>query len=77
MKMENNMPKKKQLELPIETKAVEVNPGDKIRQDIANLCTQVGDRSFVIRQANSDITTFYAQIDQLRDQLRTLEQPKA
>jgi len=51
------------------------NPSTTIRQQIANLCTSIGDRSFVIRQANSDITAYYAQIDQLRDQLRTLEQP--
>lgn len=53
----------------------DITPSQKIRQDIANLCTSIGDRSFVIRQANSDITTYYAQIDQLRDQLRALEQP--
>lgn len=52
-----------------------VNPADKIRQDIANLCTSIGDRSFVIRQAQSEITSFHAQIDQLRDQLRALEVP--
>lgn len=45
----------------------------KVRQDIANLCTSIGDRSFVIRQAQGDITTFHTQIDQLREQLRTLE----
>lgn len=45
----------------------------KVRQDIANLCTSIGDRSFVIRQAQSEITSFHAQIDQLRDQLRILE----
>ncbi len=28
-----------------------VDAGQKIRQDIANLCTSIGDRSFVIRQA--------------------------
>jgi hypothetical protein len=51
------------------------NPGQKIRQDIANLCTSIGDRSFVIRQAKAEIIGFHAQIDQLRDQLRALEQP--
>jgi len=51
------------------------NPAIKIKQDIANLCTSIGDRSFVIRQANSDITSYYAQIDQLREQLRKLEVP--
>lgn len=45
----------------------------KLRQDIANLCTSIGDRSFVIRQAKSEIVSFHAQIDQLRDQLRILE----
>jgi len=58
-----------------ENKPIVESPAVKIRQDIANLCTSIGDRSFVIRQANSDITAYYAQIDQLRDQLRALEQP--
>lgn len=53
--------------------APEITPAAKIRQDIANLCTTIGDRSFVIRQAQSDITGFYTQIDQLREQLRVLE----
>jgi hypothetical protein len=56
-------------------KVVEVTPGDKIRQDISNLCTQIGDRHFLIRQANSDVMQYYAQIDALRDQLRVVEQP--
>jgi hypothetical protein len=50
-----------------------IDPAVKIRQEIANLCTSIGDRSFVIRQANSDITGYYTQIDKLRDQLRALE----
>lgn len=56
---------------------VKTSPSDEVRQQIANLCTNIGDRSFVIRQANSDIVKYYAEIDQLRDQLRTLEQPAA
>lgn len=67
------MGRKKLTNAPGSTNTVEVNPSQKIRQDIANLCTSIGDRSFVIRQANSDITAYYAQIDQLRDQLRALE----
>jgi hypothetical protein len=59
---------------PVNKPVVE-SPSQKIRQDIANLCTSIGDRSFVIRQANSDITSYYAQIDKLRDELRALEQP--
>lgn len=58
--------KKEIVEAPID-KAVE------IRQNIANLCTSIGDKSFVIRQAKSEITGFHAQIDQLRDQLVALE----
>jgi hypothetical protein len=50
-----------------------IDPAVKIRQEIANLCTSIGDRSFVIRQANSDITGYHTQIDKLRDQLRALE----
>lgn len=45
----------------------------KIQQDIANLCTSIGDRCFVIREAQSEITKFHSQIDSLREQLRTLE----
>lgn len=55
----------------------EVKPSDALRQQIANLCTSIGDRSFTIRQAKSDITSYYAQIDSLREQLRALEQPVA
>ena len=58
-----------------EEKVTEISAGDKIRQQIANLCTSIGDRSFVIRQANSDITSYYAQIDALREQLRAAEAP--
>lgn len=49
------------------------NEALKYKQEIANLCTSIGDRSFVIRQAKGDITSFHAQIDQLRDKLRALE----
>lgn len=49
------------------------DPKVEVVQKIANLCTSIGDRSFVIRQAQSDITSYYVQIDQLRDQLRALE----
>lgn len=45
----------------------------KVRQDIADLCASIGDRSFVIRQAEGEIVRFHARIDQLRDQLRVLE----
>lgn len=48
---------------------------DKIRQEIANLCTTVGDRSYVIRQATADIANFYAQIDALRTKMIALETP--
>lgn len=49
------------------------NVSNKLRQDIANLCASIGDRSFVIRQAEGEIVEFHAQIDTLRDQLRALE----
>ena len=46
-----------------------------VRQEIANLCTTIGDRSYVIRQATADIANFYSQIDALRTKLLTLEAP--
>lgn len=59
----------------IDQSALAPSESDKVRQQIANLCTSIGDRSFVIRQAESDITQYYGQIDALREQLRTLETP--
>ena len=47
----------------------------KVKQEIANLCTTVGDRSYVIRQATADIANFYSQIDALRTKLIALETP--
>lgn len=52
-----------------------LSESDKVRQDIANLCTTIGDRSFVIRETESEIVRYYAQIDSLREKLRTLEAP--
>lgn len=45
----------------------------KIQQDIANLCTSIGDRYFVIREAQGEITKFHTEIDSLREKLRILE----
>jgi hypothetical protein len=59
--------------MPKKAKETVIDPKNDLIQRIANLCTSIGDRSFVIRQAESDITGYYVQIDQLRDQLRTLE----
>lgn len=59
---------------PVPT-APKVDPSVQIRQDITNLCASIGDRSFVIRQAEGEIISFHAQIDQLRDKLRVLETP--
>jgi len=54
-------------------KKKEPNPKDLIIQKIANLCRDIGDRSFVIREAEGAIIGYHAQIDQLREQLRALE----
>ncbi len=67
------MPRKK-IETGPQPPKSDVTPAQKVRQDIANLCTSIGDRSFTIRQAEAEIIGFHAQIDQLRDQLRALEQ---
>lgn len=69
------MARKKKEELVINMGPVNVapNPKDEVVQKIANLCTSIGDRSFVIRQAEHDIMNYYGEIDQLREQLRALE----
>jgi len=46
---------------------------EKIRQEIAHLCTSIGDRSFVIRKAEKQIEDYYEQIDKLRITLKELE----
>lgn len=56
---------------PVKTEA------DDVKQEIANLCTTIGDRSYVVRQAQADITAFYAQIDTLRTKLIALETANA
>lgn len=53
--------------------APELSNADKLRVQIAQLCTQIGDRSFVIREANSTIVACYSQIDKLRNDLVALE----
>lgn len=53
--------------------AKKLSETDQVRQDIANLCTTIGDRSFVIREAQNQITTAHEQIDELRKKLRELE----
>lgn len=50
-----------------------VDPSVQVRQEITNLCASIGDRSFVIRQAEGEIISYHAQIDQLREKLRVLE----
>jgi len=49
-----------------------IDPKVKLQQEIANLCTAIGDRSFVIRQAEKDIDDYYEKITQLRQQLLDL-----
>ncbi len=66
---------RKKIEIGPQSVKSDITPSQQIRQDIANLCTSIGDRSFVVRQAQSEIIAFYTQIDQLRDQLRVLEVP--
>jgi septal ring factor EnvC (AmiA/AmiB activator) len=46
---------------------------DKLKQEIANLCTTIGDRSFIIRQAQADVQSMFEKIDVLRNQLIELE----
>lgn len=54
-------------------KITPTDPLQQVKQEIANLCTTIGDRSYVVRQAQADITQFYSQIDALRTKLIALE----
>jgi hypothetical protein len=44
----------------------------EIKQKISNLCGEVGNQEFIIRQAKADTQNFFAQIDSLRIQLKSL-----
>ena len=46
----------------------------EIQQKITNLCVNIGDRQFVIRQAENECKNFFVQIDVLRAELKTLKE---
>ena len=43
-----------------------------IKQEINNTLAYVGDKHFIVRQIESEITGFYGKIDQLRNELAAL-----
>lgn len=47
---------------------------DEVRQEISNICVQIGDKQYGIRQFERDIENFSANIDSLRNKLFQLEQ---
>jgi uncharacterized coiled-coil DUF342 family protein len=46
---------------------------EEVRQEISNICVQIGDKQYGIRQFERDIENFYAEIDGLRNKLFQLE----
>ena len=65
------MAKKKGLDLPTVT---EPTPKQRVLNEITNLCVTIGDKSFLIRQTEAEITAAYAKIDGLRIELGKIEQ---
>lgn len=53
-------------------KIEEITPEKQIMQQIANLCTSIGDRRFVIDQAEKEIVANLANINELRGKLKEL-----
>jgi len=53
-------------------KEAEVSKETQIQQEIANICTSIGDKEFLIRRTKGEVVGLFAQIDKLRGDLTAL-----